>query len=389
MSPAPAIHGWCPGALRPMASGDGLVVRVRVPLGRLEPAQAGALAALAQAHGNGIIDLSARGNLQMRGVTAQSHPALLEGLAALGLLDDSAAAEARRNILLTPFWVAGDDSHRIAQDLTKALTLSTLTLPGKFGFAVDCGPRPVLRAASSDIRIERGQTGLICRADSAPEGVTVTPETAAETALALATWFLKSGGAPTGRGRMARHLARTPLPARFTGTALTQGAPAPAPGPCAAPGLPARSTLCALPFGRIQAETLAALATVPLRLTPWRMVLTEGPATASGLITDPADPRLRVTACPGAPDCVQALTATRALAEALAPMVPEGALWHVSGCAKGCAHPGTADVTLCATGPGRFDLIRAGRAADRAQENLDARAILAHPARLKGEPDAP
>ena len=26
---APVIQGWCPGALRPMMSGDGLVVRVR------------------------------------------------------------------------------------------------------------------------------------------------------------------------------------------------------------------------------------------------------------------------------------------------------------------------------------------------------------------------
>ena len=28
---AAAIKGWCPGALRPMQSGDGLVVRVRFP----------------------------------------------------------------------------------------------------------------------------------------------------------------------------------------------------------------------------------------------------------------------------------------------------------------------------------------------------------------------
>ena len=28
---APIVQGWCPGALRPMLSGDGLVVRVRLP----------------------------------------------------------------------------------------------------------------------------------------------------------------------------------------------------------------------------------------------------------------------------------------------------------------------------------------------------------------------
>ncbi|MEQ1672674.1 MAG: precorrin-3B synthase, partial [Hyphomicrobium sp.] len=34
------IKGWCPGALRPMMSGDGLVVRVRPRAGRLTMAQA-------------------------------------------------------------------------------------------------------------------------------------------------------------------------------------------------------------------------------------------------------------------------------------------------------------------------------------------------------------
>ena len=68
------IKGWCPGALRPMQSGDGLVVRIRPPMGRLTPQQAQAIAKAAETHGNGIIDLSARANLQLRGVTEASHP---------------------------------------------------------------------------------------------------------------------------------------------------------------------------------------------------------------------------------------------------------------------------------------------------------------------------
>ena len=54
-----------------------------------------------------------------------------------------------------------------------------------------------------------------------------------------------------------------------------------------------------------------------LRLTPWRMLLVEGDSTLAllpGLILDPADPRLRVGACTGAPGCTQALWG----------MVPEG-----------------------------------------------------------------
>ena len=92
----PIIQGWCPGALRPMASGDGLVVRVRPHGGRLSQAQARGIADLARRHGNGLIDLSNRANLQLRGVTEASYPALIAGLRQLGLIDDSAEAEARR-----------------------------------------------------------------------------------------------------------------------------------------------------------------------------------------------------------------------------------------------------------------------------------------------------
>ena len=49
---APVVKGYCPGALRPMMSGDGLVVRVRPFNGRLRRAQADGIATLAAAHGN-------------------------------------------------------------------------------------------------------------------------------------------------------------------------------------------------------------------------------------------------------------------------------------------------------------------------------------------------
>lgn len=81
---APVIRGWCPGALRPMESGDGLVVRVRPPGGRLTAAQGRALAAAARIHGNGLIDLTARASLQLRGASAAGHAALVAELRAAG-----------------------------------------------------------------------------------------------------------------------------------------------------------------------------------------------------------------------------------------------------------------------------------------------------------------
>jgi precorrin-3B synthase len=360
----PRVYGWCPGALRPMQSGDGLVVRLRPPLGRLTAAQAGRVAALAAAHGSGQVDLSSRANLQLRGVRAETHRPLVEALQALDLVDLSAEAEARRNIVVTPFWSAEDDSAAIAQALSVRLAAATaLDLPGKFGFAVDCGPRPVLAGTAADIRIERGRDGLICRADTLSTGRPVTRDTAAGVAVELARWFLESGGVQQQRGRMARHLAAgAALPATW------QQSPAADPAARPGPGVREEGALVAVEFGRIDAATLAALAALgPLRLTPWRMLLIEA-ATAlpdlPGLIRDAADPRLRLEACTGAPGCSQGLAETRALARALAPFLPPEARLHVSGCAKGCACSAAVDLTLVATGPDRFDLIRYGRPGD-------------------------
>ena len=50
--------GWCPGAYRPMMSGDGLVVRVRPVLARLTAEQVLGLCETATAFGSGLIDLT-------------------------------------------------------------------------------------------------------------------------------------------------------------------------------------------------------------------------------------------------------------------------------------------------------------------------------------------
>lgn len=354
----PIIQGWCPGALRPMLSGDGYVVRIRPHGGRLTGAQAIGIATLSRAYGNGLIDLSARANVQLRGVTEASHSPLIEGLRALGLIDASAEAEGRRNIVVTPFWAEGDGTQAIAAALAQALTAPDApALPGKFGFAIDHGALPVLQVTAADIRIEGQGNALLVRADGATTGAIATTETVVQTAMTLARWFAASGGITGNRGRMAAHIARGAiLPVGFqTPAKPAAAAPPPVPGPL---GL---GWLVGFEFGQMQAETLAALATLgALRVTPWRMLLVEGLhgiPTIPGLITDPADPMLRVIACTGAPGCPQAHQPTRPLARALAASVPQGATLHVSGCTKGCAHPGPAPLTLTAH-PDGFALTR-------------------------------
>lgn len=348
------VQGWCPGALRPMASGDGLVVRVRPHAGRLTAEQALALADLSLAHGSGEIDLGARAHLQLRGVTAEALPALLDGLAGLGLLDADAGTEARRNILTTPVWEGAETPAIVAAIEAGLATLPSL--PAKFGFAVDTGAEAVLGRASADVRIERAEGGgLILRAEGLARGAPVTVAEAADAALGLARWFAKQRGPAK---RMAELVAAGILPP------VRPEAP-PRIGAALSPGRTGFGLCLALPFGRMRAETLRALAVAPVRLTPWRSVLLEGayPAPPPGTISDPGDPLLRVAACTGRPGCISAEAETRALARVLAPLVPEGACLHVSGCAKGCAHPGAATVTLTARA-GRFDLIPGGRPAD-------------------------
>ena len=359
----PSVKGWCPGALRPMLSGDGWVVRIRPPAGRLSAAQAAGIAQLAARFGNGLIDVTSRANVQLRGVTEASHAPLIDGLRALALLDANPEAEARRNIVVTPFWRAGDGTLDIAAALANALSQSDApTLPTKFGFAVDTGEQSVLHDTSADIRIERTASGLFVRADGFATGAQVTADDAVPTAMALARWYADSPR----RGRMAALAGNQSLPDAFQ---------TPLPPPVAAPqwqiGPNEHGWLVGIAFGQMSAQTLLALAdcagTGALRITPWRMLLIEKAAqipNAPGLITRADDPLLRVVACSGAPQCQHAALDTRAIARTLAAGIPAGRLLHVSGCTKGCAHPQAA-LTLVgsSSAEGGIDLIRHGTAA--------------------------
>jgi precorrin-3B synthase len=374
---APIVQGWCPGALRPMASGDGLVVRVRPQGGRLTQAQALGIADLARTHGNGLIDLSNRANVQLRGVTEASHPPLIDGLRALGLIDQSPEVESRRNIIVTPLWATDDATQALAAELTHALAAKDApALPAKFGFVIDTAT-PCLRDVSADIWIETGPAGVLL--STAHGAKPVTAQTAVAEAIGLARWFIAQGGVTEGRGRMAQLLARVPLPQGFTAARAPASVPQIGPQP--------QGQLVGFEFGQMQAETLAELARHgAVRVTPWRMLLVETATPLpkiDGVIDRADDPMLRVIACSGAPACTQALAATRPLARALAPFI-EGAL-HVSGCAKGCAHP-AAMRTLTAT-PVGFDLICDGPASGvPARVGLSALDLIRDPSLLSKAP---
>lgn len=140
-----------------------------------------------------------------------------------------------------------------------------------------------------------------------------------------------------------------------------------------------------LPFGQAEARDLArlvasaeALGIDDIRLAPGRTIIALCPsretakdlrntATALGFVTDPADPRRSISACPGSPACASGKMPARRMAFAIARQAAgllDGSIsLHVSGCVKGCAHPGTAALTLVGTESG-VGLVANGTARD-------------------------
>lgn len=339
--------GWCPGALRPMPAGDGLLLRVRPHGSRLDPGQVAGLAEISDTFGNGQLDLGSRATLQLRGVGGEALPEVHRRLEGLGLLDADAGLEGRRNIMVTPFWRDTDGTQALARELGAALRKAP-ELPPKFGFAIDTGERPALQAASADIRVERAGGDLLLRADGMALGERVSRETIIARVLEVLDWF--SG---TGHRRMAQAVAAGIDPPLHADATPEMQAPL--------EDILRSGPFLFAPFGAVTSDALSELAGQALRLTPWRAVLPEGAVHGELWRTDPDDPLLRVSACTGAPGCASASVETRELARQLAPHVPAGKHLHVSGCPKGCAYPTPASVTLTGR-DGCFDLIPDGPA---------------------------
>ena len=80
----PRLRGVCPGLSVPMPTGDGLLARLMPAASIPLDAMVGFCEA-ARRHGNGTIEISARGSLQVRGLTPRSAPLFASAVMELGI----------------------------------------------------------------------------------------------------------------------------------------------------------------------------------------------------------------------------------------------------------------------------------------------------------------
>jgi precorrin-3B synthase len=419
------VKGWCPGALRPMQSGDGLVVRIRPRSGAFSPHELTVLADAARRFGNGHIDLTRRANLQLRGVSESSLPSLHDVIARLGLLDDSPDGEAVRNVMINP--LAGIDPaevldvRSIGRELARQLASekSLWALPSKFGFIVDGGGVLSLAEQRADVRlvaIARGREVAFAVGLETRLGVqwlgSISLDAAVAIAIEIAVAFINVASREP-RQRM-RDLSDEGL--AFIRSAMKSRLDRLHESPRQAALLPKLrvgliefgagrfAAGIAAPFGRVEAEQLRKLADAivaesceEIRFSPWRALYAGLPtrlsaqsildaAARDGFIVDPCDPLLQIEACPGAPACPSTALDTRGDGRRIASWLPRfhfAGTVHVSGCAKGCAKSGTSELVLVGS-EDRYGIVRNATARDHATRHLSFAELAADPGSIFG-----
>ena len=386
------VRGWCPTLFEPMVASDGLLANVKPRARGWTAGDLRAIAAAGALHGSGRFLLTNRGNLQVRGLSAGSAAAFAETMVAAGLASASLEAERRRSILMAAPYARAAQSigARLEAWLESAVPDTLGVLPAKFCFSVtsedahgDC--------AAADICIHVGQRHSWVAACAGDIAALTDDPVAAVAAITGA--FLRMAAARPGRPRRLKDLVTEQgVAALFAAAGLEARPFAPRRPAAAHAGLAVRAPArvgplggeefgLGIPFGRANVATLNAVAAIAERFANGRLRPTvhrtfnlsgtprdrladlSAAAEGAGMIVVCDDPRLRVAACSGGSGCARTVVDIVATAESLAPLWRGKGMLHVSGCAKGCAHPESAAVTLVAVPAGdRFNVLHDSRA---------------------------
>jgi precorrin-3B synthase len=439
-----AARGACPGIATPMPTGDGLLARL-IPR---EPIAIGAfvsLCAASQQHGNGIIEITQRGSLQIRGLSAASAPAFARVVASLEIgvddglplltspllgldapgpgteetFDPRALVAALKNATLLKSALSLEPGLASLDPSLASLDPSLASLGPKVSVLIDGGGKLHLDAVPADIRLRMSHDSLFQLSLGGDAQTAAYLGTVEYDQVVPVVGHLLARIASHGASARAKDLTREPglaalrislapwLGARLAGPAINTQQPIPQPSAEPIGIHPLKSGTVArgfaLPFGYATAIALqrfaraaAALGASSIRPAPGRALLVIGlshPAAnelcaiarAEGFIVESNDPRRNVVACAGAPACASAALPTRQLAPEVAHaariLVGTSKVVHLSGCSKGCAHPGPAALTI--VGPDH--LIIGGRASDVPRATISSAGLIADIERLCGE----
>jgi sulfite reductase beta subunit-like hemoprotein len=369
----------CPGVLRLHEAADGWMARVRLPGGRLPPEALDAIDRVATL-GNGVVELTSRASLQVRGLPAAAGELVASRLGIAGLMP-SLPHDRVRNILASP--VAGRHPRSIAgtDDIVAELDRGLCgdpglaELPGRFLFAVLDGSG-ALGAHRADVSLEAslldGEAAFRLRLAGASTTLTVTPAEAAELVLAAARGFLdltRADGVDVwgvaaledGARRLARRLGGDLVESAGFWTSSADDAAVVKAYPLALGALSQPDGRVAIttmpPLGRVDSVMLRGLAACTrrhggeVRISSRRTVTVidlppaDSPSVAEelgslGLTSSPSSGWNGLSACAGKGACVKARVDVRAAAEERAGVRDAGTpAEHWSGCERRCGRP--------------------------------------------------
>jgi precorrin-3B synthase len=351
----------CPGALQVHQAADGALVRIRLPGGMITAAQLTTLSGVSSRFGSGTLELTSRGNVQLRGITDVTAAA--EAIANAGLLP-STTHERVRNIVASPLsGRAGGklDLRPLVGELDAAICAQpTLTeLGGRFWFSLDDG-RADVSGLGADVGVHFLADDCALLLTGRDTGVRLAPSNVVKTLVDVAVRFVEI------RGKAWRVNEFDDVAALLPGVALNATTFPPV---TKAPvgwinQEDGRVTLgAAVPLGVLPASVAEYLAAIeaPLVVTPWRSVLVcdldEAVADTAlrvlaplGLVFDENSPWLNVSACIGSPGCAHSAADVRADA-ALSLQAGSAVHRHFVGCERACGSPPTGQV-LVASGQG-------------------------------------
>jgi precorrin-3B synthase len=349
----------CPGALQVHQAADGALARVRLPGGMITPRQLEALAHAASALGSPAMELTSRGNVQIRGITDAAR--IADALGSVGLLP-SATHERVRNIVASP--LSGrtggkSDVRGLVAELDAAIQAEPglAGLPGRFIFGIDDG-RADISGLAADVGVhvlEESTALLLAGRDT---GVRLPVSNVVSALIGVARRFADIRG-------KAWRIAELDAPQNVLGDLVPTAKPGETWPPVTRPPVgwiqqdDGRVTLGAgVPLGVLTARVAEYLAAInaPMVITPWRSVLVfdldDGAADAvlrvlapMGLVFDAGSPWLSVSACTGSPGCEHSLADVRADAAA-AVDEPATGHRHFVGCERACGSPATGEVLV-------------------------------------------